>query len=146
MDEMGAARCSRESQSEPITADSTNDWTIRMTANVPFPDRDTVAEKLAALSEADKSYLALLMENAAQDDNLLDGLRRHLDLAAESRLLNSLKLENLGLWLGAQAPDRLQIRLMETARSSQHPAYQAFRIGLGRSGGLEKAYPRSPER
>ncbi|KAF5888032.1 MULTISPECIES: hypothetical protein [Rhizobium] len=112
-----------------------------MTGNVPFPDRDTVAEKLAALSETDKSYLALLMENAAQDDNLLDGLRRHLDLAAGSRFLNSLKLENLGMWLGAQAPDRLQIRLMETARSGQHPAYQAFRTGLSRSGGLEKAYP-----
>ncbi|MFS2178120.1 hypothetical protein ACCC98_19565 [Rhizobium pisi] len=112
-----------------------------MTGNVPFPDRDTVAEKLAALTDADKSYLALLMENAAQDDNLLDGLRRHLDLAAESRFLNSLKLENLGLWLGTEAPDRLQIRLMETARSGQHPAYQAFRTGLSRSGGLERAYP-----
>ncbi|MFL5011337.1 hypothetical protein HLI18_20670 [Rhizobium laguerreae] len=108
---------------------------------IPFPDRDTVAEKLAALSETDKSYLALLMENAAQDDNLLDGLRRHLDLAAGSRFLNSLKLENLGIWLGTQAPDRLQIRLTEAARSSQHPAYQAFRTGLDRSGGLEKAYP-----
>ncbi|MBX5198138.1 hypothetical protein HJB82_22905 [Rhizobium sp. NZLR10] len=109
--------------------------------NVPFPDRDTVAEKLAALSETDKSYLTLLMENVAQDDNLLDGLRRHLDIAAGSRFLNSLKLENLGIWLGAHAPDRLQIRMMETARSSQHPAYQAFRTGLDRSGGLEKAYP-----
>ncbi|EJZ17488.1 hypothetical protein NE852_12265 [Rhizobium sp. Pop5] len=112
-----------------------------MTGNIPFPDRDTVAEKLAALSDADKSYLMLLMENVAQDDNLLDGLRRHLDLAVESRFLNSLKLENLGMWLGTEAPDRLQIRLMETARSSQHPAYQAFRTGLSRSGGLEKAYP-----
>ncbi|AIC27734.1 hypothetical protein IE4771_CH02634 [Rhizobium etli bv. mimosae str. IE4771] len=112
-----------------------------MTASVPFPDRDTVAEKLAARSVPDKSYLTLLMENAAQDDNLLDGLRRHLDLAAGSPFLNSLKLENLGLWLGTQAPDRLQIRLMETARSSQHPAYQAFRTGLGRSGGLERAHP-----
>ncbi|PDT28096.1 hypothetical protein CO660_18725 [Rhizobium sp. L9] len=115
-----------------------------MTGNLPFPDRDTVAEKLAALSEAGKSYLALLMENAAQDDNLLDGLRRHLDLAAKSHFLNSLKLENLGLWLGTKAPHRLQIRLMETARSSQHPAYQAFRTGLSRSGGLEKAYPPAP--
>ncbi|MFS8147909.1 hypothetical protein ATY78_26980 [Rhizobium sp. R635] len=112
-----------------------------MTGTVPFPDRDTVAEKLAALSDADKSFLTLLMENVAQDDNLLDGLRRHLDLAAQSPFLNSLKLENLGLWIGAQAPDRLQIRLTETARSSQHPAYQAFRTGLSRSGGLEKAYP-----
>ncbi|WP_064705285.1 hypothetical protein [Rhizobium bangladeshense] len=115
-----------------------------MIGNLPFPDRDTVAEKLAALSDADKSYLALLMENGAQDDNLLAGLRRHLDLAAASRFLNSLKLENLGLWIGTQAPDRLQIRLMETARSSQNPAYQVFRIGLSRSGGLEKAYPPAP--
>jgi hypothetical protein len=30
---------------------------------------------------------------------------------------------------------------MEAARSSQHPAYQAFRTGLDRSGGLEKLYP-----
>ncbi|MBB4477958.1 hypothetical protein GGE46_000499 [Rhizobium etli] len=37
-----------------------------MTASAPFPDRDTVAEKLAALSEPDKSYLALVMENAAR--------------------------------------------------------------------------------
>jgi hypothetical protein len=112
-----------------------------MTGSIPFPDRDTVADKLAALSETDKSYLSLLMENAAQDDNLLDGLHRYLDLAAASRFLNSLKLENLGKWLGSQAPDRLQIRLMEAARSSQHPAYQAFRTGLDRSGGLERAYP-----
>lgn len=117
-----------------------------MTGNIPFPDRDTVAEKLAALSDADKSYLMLLMENVAQDDNLLDGLRRHLDLAVESRFLNSLKLENLGMWLGTEAPDRLQIRLMETARSSQHPAYQAFRTGLSRSGGLEKHIPRPLDR
>jgi hypothetical protein len=114
-----------------------------MTGTVPFPDRDTVAEKLAALSEADKSYLSLLMENPAQDDNLLEGLHRHLDLAASSRFLNSLKLETLGKWIGEVAPDRLQIRLMEAARSSQHPAYAAFRTGLTRSGGLEKAYPTS---
>jgi hypothetical protein len=112
-----------------------------MTGPVPFPDRDTVAEKLSALSETDKSYLTLLMENAAQDDNLLEGLHRHLDLAARSRLLNSLKLENLGRWLGETAPARLQIRLMEASRSSQHPAYGAFRAGLAGSGGLEKAYP-----
>ncbi|MGR9171802.1 hypothetical protein [Rhizobium sp. KDH_Rht_773_N] len=114
-----------------------------MTGTVPFPDRDTVAEKLAALSQTDKSYLSLLMENPAQDDNLLDGLHRHLDLASSSRLLNSLKLETLGKWIGEAAPARLQIRLMEAARSSQHPAYAAFRTGLTRSGGLEKAYPAS---
>ncbi|MBB3655501.1 hypothetical protein FHX15_000700 [Rhizobium sp. BK650] len=114
-----------------------------MTGTMPFPDRDTVAEKFAALSEADKSYLSLLMENPAQDDNLLEGLHRHLDLASASRFLNSLKLETLGKWIGQAAPARLQIRLMETARSSQHPAYAAFRTGLTRSGGLEKAYPAS---
>ena len=114
-----------------------------MTGTVPFPDRDTVAEKLAALSEADTSYLSLLMENPVQDDNLLEGLHRHLDLASTSRFLNSLKLETLGKWLGKAAPARLQIRLMEAARSSQHPAYAAFRTGLTRSGGLEKAYPPS---
>lgn len=114
-----------------------------MTGTVPFPDRDTVAEKLAALSETDKSYLSLLMENPQQDDNLLEGLHRHLDVASSSRLLNSLKLEALGKWIGEAAPDRLQIRLMEAARSSQHPAYAAFRTGLTRSDGLEKAYPTS---
>jgi hypothetical protein len=114
-----------------------------MTGTVPFPDRDTVAEKLAALSEADKSYLALLMENPVQDENLLEGLYRHLDNASASRMLNSLKLETLGKWLGEVVPDRLQIKLMEAARSSQHPAYAAFRTGLTRSGGLEKAYPTS---
>ena len=72
---------------------------------------------------------------------LVDGLHRYLDLSAESRFLNSLKLETTGTWIGTAAPARLQIRLMEAAKSSQHPAYQAFRNGLSRSGGLEKAYP-----
>ncbi|MDO9418712.1 hypothetical protein [Pararhizobium sp.] len=107
-----------------------------------FPGRDTVAEKLATLGEPDLSYLQLLMENALQDENLLEGLHRHLDLAAEARFLNSLKLEKLGEWLGNSAPARLQIRLSEAAKSSQHPAYQAFRKGLTRSGGLERAYPK----
>ncbi|APO75180.1 hypothetical protein AM571_CH02371 [Rhizobium etli 8C-3] len=79
--------------------------------------------------------------NAAQDDNLIDGLRRYLDLAAAGSFLNSLKIENCGVWIGEAAPRRLQIRLTETARSSQHPAYLAFRAGLDRSGGLERAYP-----
>ena len=114
-----------------------------MQAAATFPDRDSVAEKLAALGESDQSYLKLLMENAAQDGNLVEGLYRHLSLAAEARLLNSLKLERLGEWLGSNAPARLQIRLMETARSSQHAAYQAFRTGLVRSGGLERADPKA---
>lgn len=109
--------------------------------SAPFPDRDSVAVKLAALGESEQSYLALLMENAAQDESLIEGLYRHLDLASEAKLLNSLKLEKLGEWLGSNAPARLQIRLMEAAKSSQHAAYQAFRAGLIHSGGLEKAYP-----
>jgi hypothetical protein len=84
------------------------------------------------------------MENALQDDSLFEGLHRHLDLAADAPFLNTLKLEKLGEWLGNTAPVRLQIRLMEAARSSQHPAYAAFRTGLSRSKGLERAYPKSP--
>ncbi|TDW25199.1 hypothetical protein EV128_11971 [Rhizobium azibense] len=112
-----------------------------MTPAASFPDRDTVASKFASASEADRSYLALLMENAAQDDSLIAGLYRYLDLAAAAPFLNSLKLENTGMWIGEAAPARLQIRLTEAAKSSQHPAYIAFRIGLNRSGGLERAYP-----
>jgi hypothetical protein len=108
-----------------------------------FPDRDAVADKLAAFGEAGQSYLRLLMENAAQDENLLEGLYRYLDLASEARFLNSLKLETTGEWLGTNAPARLQIRLMEAARSSQHAAFIAFRTGLTRSGGLERAYPKA---
>ncbi|WP_075292715.1 hypothetical protein [Pararhizobium arenae] len=106
-----------------------------------LPDRDTVAEKLATLAEPDRSYIELLMQNPVQDDHLLEGLYRHLDIASGGRFLNSLKLEKLGEWLGNAAPARLQIRLMEVARSGQHAAYQAFRNGLSRSGGLQRAYP-----
>ncbi|MDP9809153.1 hypothetical protein J2W42_002000 [Rhizobium tibeticum] len=81
------------------------------------------------------------MENAAQDENVIDGLYRHLNNAASSRFVNTLKLENLGKWIGEAAPARLQIRLMEAAKSSQDPAYVALRAGLLRTGGLEKAYP-----
>lgn len=109
--------------------------------NAAFADRDTIAAKLAALSESDKSVLALVMENPLQDESLFEGLHRHLDQASRAKFLNSLKLEGLGEWLGTAAPDRLQIRLTEVAKSSQHPAYAAFRTGLTRSGGLERAYP-----
>lgn len=108
-----------------------------------FPDRDTVADKLAVLDDGEKAYLRLLMENAQQDENLLEGLDVCLNRAAAASFLNSLKLEKLGQWLGETAPVRLQMRLMETARSSQHGAYAAFRAGLTRSGGLEKAYPKA---
>jgi len=109
--------------------------------SAPFPDRDTIASKLASLDEQAKPYVALLMENVAQDENVIDGLHRHLNNAASAPFLNTLKLENLGKWIGETAPARLQIRLMEAAKSSQHPAYMAFRTGLSRSGGLENAYP-----
>lgn len=107
-----------------------------------FPDRGTIAEKLATHGEAEQSFLRLLLENPSQDEGLLAGLDLHLARAAESQFLNSLKLERLGEWLGNTAPARLQMRLMEAARSSQHPAHQAFRAGLTRSGGLEKAFPK----
>lgn len=108
-----------------------------------FPDRDTVADKLSALGDGEKAYLRLLMENAQQDENLLEGLNVCLNRAAAAPFLNSLKLEKLGQWLGETAPVRMQMRLTETARSSQHAAYAAFRAGLTRSGGLEKAYPKA---
>ena len=108
-----------------------------------FPDRDTVADKLAALGDGEQAYLRLLMENPKQDENLLEGLTLHLDRASAARFLNSLKLEKLGEWLGQTTPARLQIRLMEISRSSQHAAYAAFRTGLTRSGGLERVYPKA---
>lgn len=106
-----------------------------------FADRDSLADRLAALTDSDMSVLALVMENPLQDESLIEGLHRHLDLAAKASFLNSLKLEKLGFWLGSAAPARLQIRLAEAAKSSQHPAYAAFRKGLTRSGGLEQAFP-----
>jgi len=108
-----------------------------------FPDRDTVAAKIAALQEPDQAFLKLIFENPAQDDALLEGLYLYLDIASEARFLNSLKLDRAGEWIGTNAPARLQIRLMEAARSSQHPAFAAFRTGLTRSGGLERAYPKA---
>lgn len=108
-----------------------------------FPDRNTVAEKLGAFGEADQSFLRLLMENPEQDERLMDGLYRHLDLASEAKFLNSLKLEKLGEWLGSTAPARLQVRLMEAGRASQHAAYQAFKAGLAKSGGLDRAFPKA---
>ena len=108
-----------------------------------FPNREAVADKLAALGESDEAYLRLLMETPQQDENLLEGLDLCLNRAADARFLNTLKLEKLGEWLGNAAPARLQMRFMETARSSQHAAFAAFRAGLTRSGGLERAYPKA---
>jgi hypothetical protein len=111
--------------------------------SAPFPDSETIAAKFSALGEQDKSYLGLIMENPAQDDSLIDGVHRYLDNASRAPFLNSLKLEAFGKWVGDAAPPRLQIRLMEASKSSQHPAYAAFRKGLTASGGLEKAYPQA---
>lgn len=109
----------------------------------PIGSRETVAESLAGLSPENQSWLRLLMDNPASDDLLLEGLHFHLDRASEAKFLNSLKLGKCGEWIGNAAPARLQIRLAEAAKSSQHPAYVAFRDGLTRSGGLERAYPKA---
>lgn len=110
---------------------------------IHFPDRETVADKLSAMDEADLAFLRLLFENPAQDDALLAGVEFHLDRQAGARFLNALKLERCGEWMGNNAPARLQMPLTEAARSGQHPAYVAFRDGLRKSGGLERAFPKS---
>ncbi len=109
----------------------------------PIGNRETVAESLAGLSPDNQSWLQLMMDNAAFDETLLEGLHLYLGQASRAKLLNSLKLGQCGEWIGHTAPARLQIRLMETAKSSQHAAYIAFREGLTRSGGLERAYPKA---
>jgi hypothetical protein len=110
----------------------------------PIGTRDTVADALNGLSPDNQSWLQLMMENPASDDVLLDGLHLYLDRAASGPFLNSLKLQKCGDWLGNSAPARLQIRLMEASKSSQHPAFAAFRDGYLRSGGFERAYPKAP--
>ncbi|TQX92380.1 hypothetical protein EQW76_03740 [Rhizobium sp. rho-13.1] len=113
-----------------------------MTMTTAFADRDAIAARLATLADADRSVIALIMENPLQDISLIEGLHWHLDQASKAKFLNSMKLETLGEWLGNAAPARLQIRLSEVAKSSQHPSYAAFRAGLTRSGGLERAFPK----
>jgi hypothetical protein len=114
-----------------------------MTSISPIGSRETVADGLTYLSDEQMNWLSLLMQNPASDDLFLEGLHLYLDRASESRFLNTLKLQKCGNWIGTNAPDRLQIRLMEAAKSSQHPAFQAFRTGLTASGGLERAYPKA---
>lgn len=115
-----------------------------MSSVSPIGSRETVAEGLTSLSEDKQNWLTLLMGNPTSDDLVLAGLHLYLDQASDAPFLNSLKLQKCGEWLGNAAPDRLQIRLAEAAKSSQHPAYEAFRQGLTRSGGLERAYPKAP--
>jgi hypothetical protein len=112
-------------------------------STLPFPDRDAVAANLNAFTDADQAVIRLLMENIAQEDNLLGGLLLWLDKATDAPFLNSLKIGKTGEWIGANAPARLLIRIGETAKSSQHPAYRAFRDGFERSGGIEKAFPKA---
>ena len=113
-------------------------------ANIsPIGSRDTVADSLSGLSSENQTWLKLLMDDPASDDMLLEGLHLFLDKASEAKFLNSLKLNKCGEWVGNNAPDRLQIRLSEAAKSSQHPAYVAFKDGLTRSGGLDRAYPKA---
>lgn len=110
----------------------------------PTPtDRDPIADVIERFQTTDTAFLSLMMDNPQQDDALIDGLHRFLDRSAGARFLHTLKLEQRGFWLGNAAPARLQIRLMEAARSSQHAAYQAFRTGLTKSGGLERAFPKA---
>lgn len=109
----------------------------------PIANRDMVADSLLGMSDENLSWLALLMDNPAADDTLLDGLHLYLDRQAQARFINALKLQKCGEWLGGAAPARLQVRLMEAARSSQHGAYASFREGLVRSGGLERAFPKA---
>lgn len=110
----------------------------------PIGNRETVADGLDIFTAENQAWLVLLMESSSNDDLLLDGLQLHLHRASEARFLNSIKLEKCGEWVGNNAPARLQIRISEAARSSQHPAYGAFRAGLSKSGGLERAYPKAP--
>ncbi len=109
-----------------------------------FPTRETIATKLSDLNDTNEAMIRSVFEKSDQDDLFLEGLYAYLDQEADARFLNSLKLSKVGEWVGNEAPDRLQIRIMEAAKSSQHGAYAAFREGLTKSGGLERAYPKSP--
>lgn len=115
--------------------------TDHMASNAGLPDREAIADKLTGLDDADTTFLRSILDNPKQDENLFGGIELYLHRAAAGRFLHTLKLEKTGEWLGNSAPARLQIRLMEVAKSSHHPAYQAFRAGVVRSGGLIRAYP-----
>ncbi len=109
-----------------------------------FPGRETIATKLGTLSEENQALIAKIFDNASQDELLLEALHLFLDKESQSPFLNTLKLQSVGEWLGNNAPARLQVRLMEIAKSGQHAVHVAFREGLKKSGGLERAFPQSP--
>lgn len=112
-----------------------------MSTVAPIGNRENVADALASMTQDNENWLKLMMENPSSDDVLLDGLHLYLDRAAAGRFLNTLKLQKTGEWIGLTAPARIQIRLSEAAKSSQHPAFTAFREGYNKSGGLQRAYP-----
>ena len=87
-----------------------------------FPDRETIADKLAALGEAEQGFLALLLQNPQQDENLLAGLDLCLHRAA----------------LPSHSPSFSSFSALRKRASAAH---EAFRAGLTRSGGLERAFP-----
>lgn len=105
--------------------------------------REMVADSLEGFSDENISWLELLMDNPSVDEIFIEGLYLYLDRQAGARFINAVKLQRCGQWLGSTAPARLQIRLMEAARSSQHAAYRSVRDGLVQSCGLERAYPKA---
>lgn len=110
-------------------------------SSATLPDRERLAQHLERLEEQDLTLLAQNMADDKQDETLISGLELYLDRAAHSRFLHTVRLEQAGYWLGNNAPARLQIRLLEVSKSSQHPAFAAFRAGFLRSGGLTRAFP-----
>lgn len=108
-----------------------------------FPGKETITSNLGKFDQSSQEVFKQVMETPSHDDALMEGLNVFLDQESNARFLNSLKLGKLGEWFGNEAPARLQIRLMETAKSSQHAAYKAFCDGLIRSGGLERAFPKA---
>ncbi|WP_337266669.1 hypothetical protein [Oryzifoliimicrobium ureilyticus] len=107
----------------------------------PHDSIDVIAAQLSLGTDEDHASLQATMNDAKLDDALIEGLYRYLDQAAAAPFINVMKLDKLGLWIGQKAPGRLQIRLMEVAKSSLHPSFAAFRGGLSKSGGLQRAFP-----
>ena len=91
-------------------------------------------------NEAQKQRMIAYQDAANASRGLIPG---QIELAmAPTRARTDFEVSRIGAE-GRRDVDKInaQIRLMEAAKSSQHPAYAAFRSGLSRSGGLERAYP-----